>query len=630
MKNIIFSNKISRIKGLLSEKHPVVYCPIFQVDKNSRELLRLLKTKNNFKSALDLDIKKNLSDNFQNKFVDFIAELNEKNRAFLWFGLNFVNKNPLTTQLCYRVYHVLSILDLVNNSEFDTFLIVTDDMELYRQMRIFFSGGLVKVRGAISQKADIKVFLKHITPLAIFFAFFRIVLFKLYAWLICKPKPKIERDMATSIVFSLLNEHSFDKDGFYRDAFFGNFVFYLRDKNVNFLNILCVIAASYRQIVEKAVKNSSGVRLVTIEYFLKFSDLLFCLWRALIKYFSPIRLKGVTRINDIDITYLVKNAIRNDYISSYFFDNLRVYYAIKGLSSYVSIDSLFYPFENRAFEKMIILALRRFSPATRILGYQHASISQRHTNFLLGKNEYKIIPLPDMILTMGEITKNIMHDTGCFPLDLLETGCALRQQSFRGQIKTRKSKIAHIFVILSSNLEEYVKVLNFLEKAFDENPDYKIWLRPHPVFPLEEAIKINGLPHFKFYNANRETLDECYQWADILLYVHSTLSIEALMRGIPIVNLDIAEILDPDPLFNFYDFRWRAGNPRDLLSIIHNIEVMNDSDFILRQRKAQDYAKRYLFEPNDESLERFRSVTIRQVKKIVCAGVDKDNEITYG
>ena len=222
MKKIIFSNKISRIKGLLADKHPVVYYPIFQADKESGALLRLLKTKNNFKAALDLNIKKNISGNFQDKFVDFIADLNEKNCSFLWFGLNLVNKNPLTTQLCYRIYHVLSILDLVNNSAFDTFLIVTDDMELYRQMRIILRNGLVKVKCAISQKTNIKAFLKHIAPLAIFFAFFRIVLFKLCARLICKPK--IERNKGTTIVFSLLNEHSFDKDGFYRDAFFGDFV----------------------------------------------------------------------------------------------------------------------------------------------------------------------------------------------------------------------------------------------------------------------------------------------------------------------------------------------------------------------------------------------------------------------
>jgi len=620
MKKIIFSNKISRIKKLLAAKCPVVYYPIFQVDKEHRELLRLLKTKNNFKSALNLNIKKNISENFQKKFVDFIAGLNEKNCSFLWFGLNFVNKNPLTTKFCYRVYHILSILNLVNNSEFDTFLIVTGDMELYRQMRIIFKSGVVKVKCAISQKVDASVFLKHIAPLAVFFAFFRIVLFKSYARLFCRPR--IERNRDTTIVFSLLNEHSFAKDGSYRDAFFGNFVFYLREKNVNFLNILCVITSSYKQIVKKAVKNASGVNLATIEYFLKFSDLLFCLWQALVKYFSSIRLEGVTSISDIDITHLVKNAIRNDYRSSYFFDNLRIYYAVKRIASCVSIDSLFYPFENMAFEKMIILALRRFSPGTRIVGYQHSSISQRHTNFLLGESEHKIIPLPDIILTMGEVTKNIMHSTGCFPLNLLETGCALRQQPFRGRIKPRKNKITHIFVVLSSDLEEYVKVLNFLEKVFEKKPEYEIWLRPHPVFSLEEAIKINGLSNFKFYNANRETLSECYQWADILLYVHSTLSIEALMWGIPVVNLDIAEVLDPDPLFNFYDFRWRVGNPQDLLPIIYSIEAMSDSDFVLRQEKAQDYAKRYLFEPNEERLERFYSIT-RQDEKFVCSGLGK-------
>jgi len=607
MENIIFTNKLGSIKELIASNRQVVYYPIFQIDKDHCDLLDFIKTKDNFKSALDLKFKRCLSDNFQNNFVNFVAELNKNNCSFLWFGLNFINKNPLTTQLCYRVYHVLTILDLMDNPKFDTLLIVTDDMVLYHQIRIIVKGRLVKIMCFISQKVDFKALLKHIAPLAVFFAFFRIILYKLYTRVFCKPK--IVRNKDVTIVFSLLNEHSFVKNGSYKDAFFGDFNFYLRDKEVNFLNILYVVTPLYKQVIEKAVKSSSGISLVTIEYFLKISDLLISLKQALLKYFSPIRLKrGVVSVNGVDLTYLVKDGIRNDYVSSYFFDNLRVYYAVKRLASYVSIDSMFYPFENRAFEKMIILALRRFSPGTRIVGYQHASISQRHTNFLLGEGEHRVIPLPDTILTMGEITRNIMHDIGRFPTSLLEVGCALRQQPFRGQIKSRKSKNARIFVVLSSNLEEYVKVLNFLEKALEGQAGYEIWLRPHPVFTLEEAIKINGLPQFKFYNASRETLDECYQWADILVYVHSTLSIEALMRGIPVVNLDIAEVLDPDPLFNFDDFRWRARKPQDLLSIVHEIDVMSDSDFLSRQGKAQAYAKRYLFEPNEERLKRFYSI----------------------
>lgn len=606
MKKIIFSNKISRVKELLAAKRPIVYYPIFQLDKEPRELLKLLKTKNNFKSVTDLNIKKDISKDFQKEFVNFVSELNIKNCSFLWFALNFVNKNPLTTQLCYRVYHVLSILDLVKNSEFDYFLIVTDDTDIYHQIRIIFKNDcFVEVKYAISQKLDIKKFFKYITPIAVFFAFFRAILFKLYSRIFCKPK--VEKNKDTSIIFSLLNEHSFSKDGSYRDAFFGDFIYYLRDKNIRFLNVVCVISSAYKQIIRKAVKNAGEINLVTIDYFLKFSDLFRCLRYSLVKYFSLIRLKEATYINHVEITCLVKNAIRRDYISSYFFDNLRVYYAIKNLCYFVPIESLFYPFENRAFEKMIILAVRRFSTKTRILGYQHASISQRHTNFLLGNNEHKVIPLPDIILTTGEITKDIMRDIGCFPAELLEVGCALRQQVFLKQRKRRKDKIIHIFVALSSNLEEYIKVLNFLGKAFKDNPSYQIWIRPHPVFSLEEAIKINGSPRFKFYNANQETLDECYRWADILLYVHSTLSIEAIMQGIPIINIDIAEILDPDPLFNFHDLRWRVKNPEDLIPRIQYINIINETDFILRQKQAQDYARRYLVEPDENRLNNFYS-----------------------
>ena len=77
---------------------------------------------------------------------------------------------------------------------------------------------------------------------------------------------------------------------------------------------------------------------------------------------------------------------------------------------------------------MSILALRKNSPATKIIAYQHASISLRHTNFFLAKEESRFTPMPDVIITMGEVTRDILKNKGNFPEHLLRVGCALRQR----------------------------------------------------------------------------------------------------------------------------------------------------------------------------------------------------------
>ena len=132
-----------------------------------------------------------------------------------------------------------------------------------------------------------------------------------------------------------------------------------------------------------------------------------------------------------------------------------------------------------------------------------------------------------------------------------------------------------------------------------------MWIRPHPVYSLEGALRIAGEPKFKFYKANQETLNECYQWADAVLYVHTTLSIEAILRGIPVINLDIGNCLNPDPLFNFTDFKWVVEKPEFLIPAIHNIDSLSEEEFYERQKKASDYAKQYLFEVTEKSLASF-------------------------
>jgi hypothetical protein len=207
---------------------------------------------------------------------------------------------------------------------------------------------------------------------------------------------------------------------------------------------------------------------------------------------------------------------------------------------------------------------------------------------------------------MGEITRDFMCNYGLFPKALLSVGCALRQKEYKGELK-KKKPIKNILVVLSTNIEEYIKVLMFLNHSyiFERPNPYKIWLRPHPVSSLEEAIKISGMPRFSFYKADKETLEECFRWSDIVLYVHSTASIEALSRGMPVIYLNIRNVINPDPLFNWNDFRWQADYPEEIMRIISVIDGMSDSEFYEKQDRALQYAQRYFHPVNDENLERF-------------------------
>ncbi len=606
MKRIVFCNSLSLIKKALhGEREHWSYLTI-GCNKNSLLINKFLKDKKNC-TEINLGYFDNWRQEYSKKFVNYIGELNTANAGnLLWWALDFTSKNPISTPLCNRVFYSLFIAKIIEEYTAENLFIVSEDREICRQLRIWFKNKNIKivdkVKFAIS-KNSFKALIRRYTPFAIFFAILRVLVQKLSLRAV-----SIDKDKDYTVILSLLNHQSFRSNGSYEDTYFGELVSYILKRELPVINFLYVNTPQYRKMVKHVQKAHSSGIMLTLEYFLSVIDILRCFLTALSKYYNSISEKVYFDIDGRDVSYLARSEIRSSYTSTCFFDNLRKYYSVKNLSKNVRIDKFYYPFENRSFEKMALLALRKFSAKTRIIGYQHTSLSLQHANFLLTKEELKIIPFPDKIITIGDITRSFMKDLGNFPSALLERGCALRQKKYSSSLKVRKN-ISNLLVVLATNLEEYVQVMMFLSSAFADNAQYKVWIRPHPrLLLLEEAIEVSGLPRFPFYKSDKETLEECLQWSDAVLYVCSTVAIEALARGIPIVYLNINNILNPDPVIDFNDLRWQADTPDDLRSIIEEIDELPESDFHNRQKRAVDYAERYSYPVNQSTLDIFLKV----------------------
>ena len=605
MKEVILCNRLNRLQAAVQGMGDrVITYLVFTCDTHSGGIVNFANEHpGRFRAAVE-PADKDAQRQFQEKFVDFTARLNRNNASRLWWALTFTNKNPISTQLCDRTAQFLQIVEQLRDEDTGVLVVVSDDRVLLQQVRSYAQSKPITVVDAISGGADLKELIKRLTPLAVFAAFFRAVIFSIYARIYSRVR--LGRKHKRTVVMSLLNEQSFTKDGDFRDTYFGDFLAYMQAREVPFMSFLIVTSPNYVLAIRKLRRQASDLPAATLERFLGPLALTACLFHCLRKYFSPVRLKGDVSIDGIDLSYLVRSAARSEYRSGRYFDNIRIYYAIKNLSKKINVDRFYYPFENRSVEKMAIVSLRKFSPQTRIIGYQHASLSPRHTNFLLAPHEHKVIPLPDSVLTMGKVTRDFMIDPGGFPEKLLRVGCALRQQTYSGPLKSQKPA-ARLLVVLATNIDEYVKVVRFLDEAFGSDCPWEIWIRPHPMFSLEEAMRITGKPRFSYHKSDREALPECLDWADVVLYVHSTVSIEALARGIPVVHLNVPNVLNPDPLLSFDDFKWRADVPRDLPRAIEAINGLPGDEFIRRQELGVRFTREYFFPVDENSMEAFLS-----------------------
>lgn len=606
MKEIIFCNSIKKFSRI-SRRGGCIGYVICTYSSKTKGLIRLVKS--DASQFIGFNFSDTQGSSFLNKFVNFVGELNLQNSSLLWWGLNFTNKNPITTRLCDQASAILSIRDILENKGMEKVLVISDDRALLRQFKIYSDEKGYRLTDAFDKGFDLLGIIKRHIPLLVFFGFFRSFAASIYSKMYCRKR--LDRSKEYLVIMSLLSPQSFFKGDRYRDAYFGDFVDYVRKKKLNVVSFLIptVPFRKYKNMLKNAQRAAEGMPMYSVDYFLGLPSLALCLVRSLGRYYRRIDVKGDMSVDGIDISFLVKESIRKDIFSAQFFDTLKIYYAVRSLSRSLKIKQFYYPFENRAFEKMAILSIKENSPKTRIVGNQHASISMRHTNFFLSKNEVSITPLPDIIMSMGEATKDILERFGNFPKETLRLGCALRHGLGSDHVRTKRSSVHNILVVLATGLDEYVKVLLFLNDAVGRDKNYEIRIRPHPVFDLDHAIKITGKLNFEFSNMAGRTIEECMKWADVVVYVHSTVAIEALAQGLPVLHLKIDNTLNPDPLFDFNEFKWTINSASDLLPVLSNINRMERADFTARQDGARRYVKRYLYPVNEECLEKFLTET---------------------
>lgn len=595
MENIIFVNGLKRLKGLAGSGENFCYLLL----DSAQELTVFLKNHTRFCPVGHERLSRALNDDFQKKYIEFIARLNNANKSFLWWALNLTGKSPFSTRLCERLFNFCLIIKTYYESS-DTLIVICDDLVLSRQVKAWGKKKKIKVFCMIRDKLSFTKIAKGIIPVSIIYAFCRTLLYKFHSWRYCRFK--ISRDYEYTVLKTILSKQSFNKEGIFFDTYFGRLIDYLDKENVPHI-FLTTVFPPYTANLNKAIYRNGRGDIVPIEKYLSIGGATKCFAQALLKYFLPFRLKDNADFEGFDVEYLVKETIRQDCTSTRFFTNFLMYCCTASLAQNVKIKKVFYPFENRSWEKMLILALRKYSPSSVITGYQHSFITPKHTEMYLGKEED--VPLPDRIITNGKITRDILERACNFSPAMLRVGCALRQKDAPPLVRKNRTTTGfpNILVIMSVSVEYYMKVIAFLNKVFFDGMLYNIALRPHPEIP--HGDKLQKAATFKFQISDKESLDDALNWADIVVYHSSAAAIRAVSFGIPVIYLKMDDFLDPDPLFDFNRLKWTVTEPQELIGSIERISAMSESEFKSMQDEAVEYGKRYFYPAADNNLKEF-------------------------
>jgi len=606
MKNrIFFFNRTKDLERLLKEGHNKIKYIVLQDYIADAKLANLLRRDEGLEEIKPTDYSE--KENFRKLYLSFTGNLNKSNHSVYWWSLNLTQRHPNSSDLSKSMWYLLVLERIIKRENFGILAVFTNNQNLISQMRIWHKNSeSVTVEGKVHEKRNILEIINMIFPVKVVLIFLRSLFYKILSSLVIALRPDPKKSY--TVIRTIFNHQSFVRDGKFKDTYFKDLIGFLRKKKKDIL-FFGSIPHPFFVNLKKLLWNKKDFIFILTEQAISFSYIFRTFRDSLVQYFSPLRPLGKTVIEGLDFRFILEKTIADECKTQRFFANIITYYSTKALIKKLNIERIIFPFENRGWEKLAIIASRESKIPIKTVGYQHSSFSSILMNFYIGDEERDIMPLPDMLVTTGSIPKKILKENLGFPESILKVGCGLRQAKSNSVLFTTKKrkKIRNILVALGLTPEEYIKGLIFLNEAFKEDKRFSVTVRPHPypVISIEKALLYVPDLSFSYKLDKRPSIRPSLEEADLLLYFSSTVGFESLMRGMPIINLDPGFYIGVDPLFTMSDFKWVATSPSELRNIIRDIENLSDSDYDFLKNNASRYVNDYIYPATEENMEVF-------------------------
>lgn len=175
-------------------------------------------------------------------------------------------------------------------------------------------------------------------------------------------------------------------------------------------------------------------------------------------------------------------------------------------------------------------------------------------------------PLADRIVTVGEHTAQLLSANGHKP-ERIRVGGALQMHGLRAELPPDSSKSKHAPTVLVApyvGLEEAAELVDMAIHLFTEKDGVRVVVKCHPRLPFEKIQKLINTRLPQHVHVSEEAVTDLMQSSSLMVYTGSTVCIEAIAIGLPVVHLRTRFDLDLDPLEETPDARLEATGLREL------------------------------------------------------------------
>ena len=537
-------------------------------------------------------------------YLDLIGKLDLKYDSLYWWATHTAAKNQFGSKAMEHLFIFFTITNRLRGQAGRDIIVFNAPREMYHALRQMRDTAPFDLKIIYSRLRNLYLllveFLSHVLGG---------LLFVYDCWkrkYVCKKflKRKIDRQLGRGkggyyILRSFFYSKSINEKGEYHDSFFGVLPHYLTKKGIK-LTIIACIERDYRKIIRQIRDNE--LLIIPEEFVLKIADPI----KVVIQCIRcKINIKERVDFDGFDVSGVIQAEIDREFSGRGLFKTVLCQFYVKRLLEMIDVNTFTTTYENRPWEKIYFLALKKWSGRTNIIGYQHSPLFEASIDMIIGKYEKDIIPMPDKVITNGRISKDFLERYGNYDPSRVIAGCALRYDgSFNGELmhRLRSNKI---LVVLGARA---VELVHFVQRALMKDEKYKVIFRAHPALPwryIKAHLRcdINSCGSFSVSDNTSVGMD--LETADIVVYDASSIAIEALRMGIPVIHVELNGLLSFDPLVGFSDFKWTVRSAKDCKGAIRNIDELSDDEYEARQVKAREYADDYAYEITEARLCEF-------------------------
>ena len=548
------------------------------------------------------------------EYMDLIASFSQWNAGNLdWWATHFSSKNRINSPLLPNFQELHQILLAIGNlNGNDSLVLLNISWPVFKAIKALApeSGYQLKIYSPQFSR------LKDLGKAKYLFwkSFFGEVIYSyLSIWKAKKAfgKPEIlDSSIPVYLIKSFTYLRSFNEDR-YADPFFGKLPEYLKEQLPEAQVITVAIGFKERVQCYKKMKELNNNLVHPLEIYLTYWEVLKCSLKWFWKInFDPFQIKGKLYWLGYEITPFFDEFINFGGFRISIFQALHFDIA-KRLGEMYKIKACLMTYEGRPWERFFIAGLKKANMNTIIVGCQHTVIPLSAADMFTHPKELEFIPLPDKIVTTGMLPKKILERYGSYPKEQIVVGCALRFESLQNLslFKCRKeSKHNFVLLVAFGGSEEEIPLLNYALGQASLNRNVIFRMRTHPIFSWDRLLFLSSwhklLPENvenSIYDDVLEDLKNC----DAILYWGTTVSLEALMAGKPIINFDRGDMLNYDPLFEFSDFKWQVQQKDSLHTIIQDIQAMPANMYYEHQQQGRKYVEQYFFPVTDDNMSKF-------------------------